>query len=78
MRSFEFQPSSICISETSSGTDAFAMKSTAKKDGENYILNGSKMWISNADVAEFFLIFANAKPEAVSRKNAKFLRRNSY
>jgi len=38
----------------------------AKKYGSHYVINGSKMWISNSDVAGVFLIFANAKPEDVS------------
>lgn len=42
------------------------MKTTAKKDGNSYILNGSKMWISNSDIADVFLVMANANPEAVS------------
>ncbi len=38
------------------------MKCTAKKDGSNYILNGTKMWISNSDIADIFLVMANADP----------------
>ncbi|XP_018578394.1 short/branched chain specific acyl-CoA dehydrogenase, mitochondrial isoform X2 [Anoplophora glabripennis] len=52
--------SSFALSETSSGTDAFALKTTAEKDGTDYILNGSKMWISNSDLAGLFLVMANA------------------
>ncbi|XP_057665904.1 short/branched chain specific acyl-CoA dehydrogenase, mitochondrial [Diorhabda carinulata] len=55
---------SFALSEPSSGSDAFALKTTAKKDGSDYILNGSKMWISNSDVAGVFLIMANANPSA--------------
>lgn len=36
------------------------MKTTAKKEGLNYILNGTKMWISNSDIADVFLLMANA------------------
>ncbi|PPQ71231.1 hypothetical protein CVT25_004537 [Psilocybe cyanescens] len=53
---------SFCLSETSSGSDAFALKTRAVKDGNNYILNGSKMWITNSYEAEIFLIFANIDP----------------
>ncbi|KAJ9595411.1 hypothetical protein L9F63_013395 [Diploptera punctata] len=56
--------SSFCLSESHSGTDAFALKTVAVKDGSDYILNGSKMWISNSDVASLFLVMANAKPSA--------------
>ncbi|XP_063699463.1 short/branched chain specific acyl-CoA dehydrogenase, mitochondrial-like [Culicoides brevitarsis] len=53
---------SFALSETSSGSDAFAMKTTAKKDGNYYILNGSKCWISHSDIAEIFIVFVNADP----------------
>lgn len=42
------------------------MKTTAKQDGSDYIINGSKLWISNADISGIFLVFANANPSAVS------------
>ncbi|KAH7718558.1 Protein ACDH-1 a [Aphelenchoides avenae] len=53
---------SFCLSEPSSGSDAFALKTVAKKDGDDYIINGSKMWISNSTQAQFFLVMANADP----------------
>ncbi|XP_051162556.1 short/branched chain specific acyl-CoA dehydrogenase, mitochondrial [Leptopilina boulardi] len=53
---------SFCLTEPSSGSDAFSLKTVAKKDGNNYIINGSKMWISNSDVAGIFVVFANANP----------------
>jgi short/branched chain acyl-CoA dehydrogenase len=55
-------PASFALSEPSSGSDAFALKTTAKKDGNHYILNGTKMWISNSDMAETFIIMANVDP----------------
>ncbi|GJQ69141.1 hypothetical protein Trydic_g6298 [Trypoxylus dichotomus] len=54
--------SSFALSESSSGSDAFALKTTAKKDGSDFLINGSKMWISNSDLAGLFLVFANANP----------------
>lgn len=51
---------SFALTEPSSGTDAFALKATAKKVGNDVVLNGSKMWISNSDLAGVFLIMANA------------------
>lgn len=57
-------PGSFALTEPSSGSDAFSLKTTAKKDGNHYVINGTKMWISNSDVAGVFLVFANAKPEA--------------
>ncbi|XP_076260590.1 short/branched chain specific acyl-CoA dehydrogenase, mitochondrial [Rhynchophorus ferrugineus] len=53
---------SFALSEPSSGTDAFALKTTAKKVGDDIVLNGSKMWISNSDLSGVFLIMANSDP----------------
>ncbi len=52
-----------CLSEAYSGSDAFALKTTAKEDGDHFILNGSKLWITNANEADIFLVFANVNPE---------------
>lgn len=57
-------PASFCLSEPHSGTDAFALKTVAVKDGSDYVLNGSKMWISNSDIAGIFIVMANANPSA--------------
>ncbi|XP_022899878.1 short/branched chain specific acyl-CoA dehydrogenase, mitochondrial-like [Onthophagus taurus] len=54
--------SSFALTESGSGSDAFALKTTAKKDGNDYVINGTKMWISSSDIAEFFIVFANANP----------------
>jgi short/branched chain acyl-CoA dehydrogenase len=54
------------LSEPYSGTDAFSLKTVAKKEGSDYIINGSKMWISHSDIAGVFIVFANANPSAVS------------
>ncbi|MEX1063185.1 MAG: acyl-CoA dehydrogenase [Balneolaceae bacterium] len=51
-----------CLSEAGSGSDAFALKTTAKADADHYILNGAKLWITNADEADIFLVFANINP----------------
>lgn len=52
------------LSEESSGSDAFALKTKAEKDGDHYILNGNKLWITNGAEADIFIIFANINPEA--------------
>ncbi|XP_060539169.1 short/branched chain specific acyl-CoA dehydrogenase, mitochondrial isoform X1 [Pantherophis guttatus] len=54
----------ICISEPGAGSDAFSMKTRAEKQGDYYIINGSKMWISFAEQAGVFLVMANANPSA--------------
>eukprot|EP00834_Sanchytrium_tribonematis_P004076 NODE_183_length_13752_cov_1.079103.p1 type:complete len:421 gc:universal NODE_183_length_13752_cov_1.079103:12163-13425(+) len=50
------------LSEPSSGSDAFSLKSTAKKHKDYYILNGTKCWITNGSEADIFLVFANQDP----------------
>lgn len=64
---------SFALSEPSAGSDAFALKTTAKKDGNHYILNGNKMWISNSDMSGMFLIMANANPSAGYRGITTFI-----
>ncbi len=46
------------LTEPAAGSDVVGLQSTAVKDGDGYILNGEKMWISLADVADYFLVFA--------------------
>jgi alkylation response protein AidB-like acyl-CoA dehydrogenase len=55
---------SYALSEASSGSDAFSLKTQARLDGESYILNGRKLWISNAVEADLFIVFANVDPSA--------------
>jgi alkylation response protein AidB-like acyl-CoA dehydrogenase len=50
------------LSEPDSGSDAFGMTTTAKQDGDFFILNGRKMWITNGAEAGLYLLFANADP----------------
>lgn len=50
------------LSESSSGSDAFALKLRAEAKGDKYILNGQKLWITNANEAGVFLAFANLDP----------------
>lgn len=53
-----------CLSEAGSGSDAFALKCKATQDGDDFILNGAKLWITNANEADIFIVMANANPEA--------------
>lgn len=50
------------LSESSSGSDAFALKLRAELKGDKYILNGNKLWITNGKEANVFLVFANIDP----------------
>ena len=50
----------FALSESSSGSDAFALQTRALRDGGDYVLEGEKLWISNAEQAALFLVMANA------------------
>ncbi|MCG8372858.1 MAG: acyl-CoA dehydrogenase [Balneolales bacterium] len=52
-----------CLSEAGSGSDAFALKCSAKEEGDHFVLNGAKLWITNANEADIFLVFANVNQE---------------
>lgn len=53
---------SYALSESSSGSDAFALRLKAEDKGSHYVLNGHKLWITNAYEANLFLVFANVDP----------------
>jgi len=48
----------LAMSETGSGSDVMGMRTHAKRDGDNYVLNGSKMWITNGPEADTLLVYA--------------------
>ena len=52
------------LTESGSGSDSAAMRTTARRDGEDYVLNGSKRFITNASVAGLYTVFAKTDPEA--------------
>jgi len=52
------------LTEPGAGSDAVAIAATARREGDVYVLNGEKMWISLADVADNFIIFAKTDPRA--------------
>jgi alkylation response protein AidB-like acyl-CoA dehydrogenase len=49
---------SYCLSEPEAGSDAASMKTRAERDGDHYVLNGAKRWITNAGVSEYYTVFA--------------------
>jgi alkylation response protein AidB-like acyl-CoA dehydrogenase len=61
------------LSEAGSGSDAFALACRAEQDGEDYVLNGHKLWITNGNEADLFLVFATVDPEAGYRGITAFL-----
>jgi alkylation response protein AidB-like acyl-CoA dehydrogenase len=64
---------SYALSEAGSGSDAFAMSTRAEDHGDYFLLNGRKLWITNAAEAGFFLLFANANPPAGYKGITAFL-----
>lgn len=56
---------SIAVSEASGGSDVAAIKTVAKKDGSDYVINGSKMWITNASQADWLCTLVNTSEGAV-------------
>jgi alkylation response protein AidB-like acyl-CoA dehydrogenase len=52
------------LTESGSGSDSAAMRTTARRDGDEYVLNGSKRFITNAGVASLYTVFAKTDPEA--------------
>ena len=61
------------LSESGSGSDAFAMASRGTQHGDGFVLNGRKLWITNANEASLFIVFANVNPEAGYRGITAFL-----
>jgi alkylation response protein AidB-like acyl-CoA dehydrogenase len=55
----------ICLSEPNAGTDLQAITTTARRDGDHYIIDGSKMWVTNGRRATVFLVLAKTDPAAV-------------
>jgi alkylation response protein AidB-like acyl-CoA dehydrogenase len=55
---------SYCLSEPEAGSDAAAMKTRAVKDGDHWVLDGVKRWITNAGVSEYYTVFAVTDPDA--------------
>jgi alkylation response protein AidB-like acyl-CoA dehydrogenase len=58
---------SYCLSEADAGSDVAAMRCRAIKDGDSYILSGSKYWITNAGISDVYTIFAKTDPEGGHR-----------
>ena len=63
------------LSESSSGSDAFALKLRAEAKGDKYLLNGNKLWITNGNEANVFIVFANIDPTKGYKRNHGLHRR---
>ncbi|MCX4660689.1 acyl-CoA dehydrogenase [Streptomyces sp. SID4919] len=64
---------SYCLSEPEAGSDAAGMKTRAVRDGDHWVLNGVKRWITNAGVSEFYTVMAVTDPEKRSRGISAFV-----
>ena len=63
----------LAMSEPNAGSDVVSMRTRADRRGDRYILNGSKMWITNGPVAETFVVYAKTDPTAGSRGMTAFI-----
>jgi alkylation response protein AidB-like acyl-CoA dehydrogenase len=61
------------LSEAGSGSDAFALTTRAREDGDSYVITGRKLWITNGNEADVFLVFATISPEAGYRGITAFI-----
>jgi alkylation response protein AidB-like acyl-CoA dehydrogenase len=61
------------LSEAGSGSDAFALTTRAREDGDSYAMTGRKLWITNGNEADVFLVFATINPEAGYRGITAFV-----
>jgi citronellyl-CoA dehydrogenase len=64
------QVAAIAVSEVGGGSDVAALKTTAKRDGDDYVINGSKMWITNATQADWFCLLANTSEGKVHQNKS--------
>jgi len=64
---------SYCLSEPEAGSDAAAMKTRARRDGDDYVLNGVKRWITNAGVSDYYTVLAVTDPDKHGRGISAFV-----
>ncbi|MGW3024964.1 acyl-CoA dehydrogenase [Streptomyces sp. NPDC001221] len=64
---------SYCLSEPEAGSDAAGMKTRAVRDGDHWVLNGVKRWITNAGVSEYYTVMAVTDPEKRSKGISAFV-----
>jgi len=62
-----------CVTEPGAGSDVANIKTTAKKVGDEYVINGAKMWITNASVADWFFVLAITDPAAKHKGLSGFI-----
>jgi alkylation response protein AidB-like acyl-CoA dehydrogenase len=62
-----------CLTEPGAGSDAAAVKTTAVQEGDHWVLNGNKLWITNGGIADFFTVFAKTPEEGGRGKMTGFI-----
>ena len=67
------QVGAYALSEAGSGSDAFALSARAREEGADFVLEGRKLWITNANEADWFIVFATVNPESGYRGITAFL-----
>jgi alkylation response protein AidB-like acyl-CoA dehydrogenase len=63
----------FCLTESGAGSDAAAIKTTAVRQGDDWVLNGNKLWITNGGFADFFTVFARTAAESEHGKMTAFI-----
>ena len=63
----------FCLTEPGAGSDAAAIKTTAVREGDHWLLNGTKLWITNGGIADFFTVFARTSTEEGRGKMSAFI-----
>lgn len=61
---------SVAVSEPHAGSDVAAIKTSARKDGDDYIINGTKMWITNSTQADYLCVLVNTSDDAVHKNKS--------
>ncbi len=64
---------SYCLSEPNAGSDVASMAMRAVRDGDHYVLTGTKVWITNAGISDFYTVFAKTDPDAGHRGISAFV-----
>ena len=67
------QLGALAMSESGAGSDIMSLRTTAERDGSDYVLNGSKMWITNAPGADIAIVYAKTDPDAGTNGLSAFL-----
>jgi alkylation response protein AidB-like acyl-CoA dehydrogenase len=63
---------SYCLSEAGAGSDVASMRTRAARDGDSYVLDGRKMWVTNVGISDLFTVFAKTDPDAAGRGISAF------